>query len=202
MLTETSATSPARTIAHRWTPPVRTKPGDPVHDLDPVRAANAAAAENLLRCWIRETGVERPADHVLRLDLRATGIRVQAQVRTWSAVGWHRFGPVRLIQLAGPDEGVGPDGVLADPASLAVLLAREAALGGGAAPGAEAELSERVADSAAQTARFLRTRRANPCDPSGTTPFLASEQACMSSGCAARQSGTEPSWIASGVSSR
>jgi siderophore synthetase component len=179
LLTETSSTTPVRTYAHRFTPPVRIKPGDPVHDLDPVRAANAAAAENLLRCWIRETGAERPADGMLRLDLRATGIRVQAPVRSWSAVGWHRFGPVRLIQTAHPEEGVGPDGVLADASTLAVLLAREAALGGGAAPGAEAELAERVADSAAHTARFLRARRAAPGDPSGTTPFLASEQALI-----------------------
>jgi siderophore synthetase component len=179
LLTETSSSSPARMVAPRWAPPIRTKPGDPVHDPDPVRAANAAAAENLLRCWIRETGVERPADGLLRIELRATGIRVQAPVRSWSAVGWHRFGPVRLIQLSEPDDEVGPDGVLADPANLAVLLAREAALGGGAASGAEAELAERVADSAAHTARFLRARRTAPCDPSGTTPFLASEQALV-----------------------
>ncbi|MFV2121941.1 iron transporter, partial [Streptomyces sp. Act-28] len=63
---------------------------------DPAAEADRAAVDNLLRCWVRETGVERPADDVLRLELPASGTAVEAPVRYWSPVGWHRFGPARL----------------------------------------------------------------------------------------------------------
>jgi siderophore synthetase component len=104
---------------------------------------------------------------MLRLDLRAARVRIEAPVTYWSAVGWHRFGRVQIIP-AGP----GQSGAAA---TVAELLAREA---GGAA--AEiADLVARVADSTANIAWFLAARHDNPADPSGTTPFLSSEQALI-----------------------
>jgi siderophore synthetase component len=158
---------------------------DPVDDPDPARAADGVAAANLLRCWVRETALPRPADGVLRADLPATGVRVEAPLLHWSPVGWHRFGPARLVPLDEAGSGV-RRGDRAEPvgaAALAALLVREAAARGrcpdGVAAEAEAELVARVTDSAAHTARFLAVRRTAPHDPAGTTPFLASEQALV-----------------------
>ncbi|HEX5566955.1 MAG TPA: iron transporter, partial [Streptomyces sp.] len=38
----------------------RPVPPDPLEHPDPVLAADAAAGENLLRCWVRENGLLRP----------------------------------------------------------------------------------------------------------------------------------------------
>ena len=189
MLMETTrATPPAFPAAV----PVRLRAGgaaersaDPVEDPDPVRAANAAAVANLLRCWVRETSVAEPADGVLRLDLKAGGVRVEAPVYYWSPVGWHRFGQVRMIRRAEHGKRADRTGVLADAAALALLLEREAADAGGADPdaaidqGSGTDLVARVADSAAHTARFIAARRVARCDPAGTTPFLSAEQALI-----------------------
>ena len=146
------------------------------------RAASAAAAARdaavgrLLRCWVRERAIAEPEDGTLRLVLEDVGVQVEAPVEYWSPVGWHRFGPVRVI--GGRDTGAGIDTTAdaADPATLVALLAAEA---GGGAPDSAADLVARVADSAANTARFLAARLTHPMDPAGTTPFLASEQALI-----------------------
>lgn len=153
---------------------------DPVADPDPVRAANAAAVANLLRCWVRETAVPEPADGMLRLDLDAGGVRVEAPVYYWSEVGWHRFGQARVVRRTQDGRRADRTGVVADAALLALLLEREAA----AMPGRvdqvpETGLVARVTDSVAHIARFVAARRAARFDPAGTTPFLGAEQSVV-----------------------
>jgi siderophore synthetase component len=147
--------------------------------VDPQRAADDAAVGNLLRCWVRETAIAEPGDGTLRLELKTARMRIHAPVKYWSPVGWHRFGPARLVDPQAPGRG-GDDadaGDLADPATLAALLAIEAASGG--RPDAVADLVARVTDSAANTARFYAHRLTSPHGPIGTTPFLNSEQALI-----------------------
>ncbi|MFD1832199.1 IucA/IucC family protein [Streptomyces desertarenae] len=171
---------------------------DPLEDPDPVRAADAAACENLLRCWVRENGLPRPpadADGgarageerdgeggaaVLRIPLETGGLVLRVPVRHWSATGWHRFGPVVPEGTAG-----GPAAAPLDAVTLAALLAREAAHRGApatgtpGAPGGTAELVGRVADSVRRTAVFLAARRARPEAPPGVDPFLDGEQSLV-----------------------
>ncbi|NED75591.1 iron transporter, partial [Streptomyces sp. SID9944] len=59
---------------------------------DPHTAAQAAGVENLLRCWVRETGAAAPDGDVLRIPLPASGTALLVPVRHWSPTGWHRFG--------------------------------------------------------------------------------------------------------------
>ncbi|MDI3404335.1 IucA/IucC family protein [Streptomyces cavernicola] len=132
----------------------------------PEHAADAAATENLLRCWIRETAVERPAGDLLTVPLPASGVTVEAPVRYWSPVGWHRFGPAR-VQGAGTPLAA---------SALAALIAVETAA---ADPAQVADLTARVADSTRRTAEFVRQRAESPADPEGTTAFLAAEQALI-----------------------
>ncbi|MGW0733677.1 IucA/IucC family protein [Streptomyces sp. NPDC002851] len=129
-------------------------------------AADTAATESMLRCWVRETAVTEPADGTLTLDLPATGTAVEVPVLHWSAVGWHRFGPARVR---------GTDTPLAAPA-LAALIAVETTA---ADPAAVADLVARVTDSTRKVAEFVRERSARPEDPEGTTAFLAAEQALI-----------------------
>ncbi|KOX08502.1 IucA/IucC family protein [Streptomyces sp. NRRL B-3648] len=91
---------------------------DPLEDPDPRAAAQAAAVENLLRCWARETGLTAPMTGSLRIPLPASGTVLVAPVRYWSPTGWHRFDPPRLA--CAPDTAPPIDAV-----TLAALLARE-----------------------------------------------------------------------------
>ncbi|MFH0242059.1 IucA/IucC family protein [Streptomyces sp. HK10] len=154
--------------------------GDPLEHPAPVAAADAAAAENLLRCWVRENGLPRPGGPeggtVLRVALASCGLALRVPVRHWSATGWHRFGPPAL-------EGAAPGAAPVDAVTLAALLAREAAHRGPAASrpvaGEGAELVGRVADSVRRTAVFLADRRARPETPSTADPFLDGEQSLI-----------------------
>ncbi|MFH0173918.1 IucA/IucC family protein [Streptomyces cacaoi] len=199
------------------TSPVPRQQGDAVHvappsrtaDLldhpDPHTAANAAAVENLLRCWVRETGLPAPHDGVLRVPLPASGVTLLAPVHYWSPTGWHRFG---LPRLAGAPE----QSPLADAVTVAALLARETLRDGGPSDGtAEAvtaahadalpverataaeptscpahttmgsgegiDLVARVADSVRRTAVFIGERRERPVDRPDL--FLTAEQALL-----------------------
>ncbi|MFJ9790284.1 IucA/IucC family protein [Streptomyces globosus] len=140
---------------------------------DPAAEADAAAVENLLRCWVRERGADRPdgpAGTLLRVSLPASGTAVVVGVRHWSAAGWHRFGAARI-------EGA-PDGAPdLDAVTLAALLAREA---GGGAPGAT-DLVARVADSVRRTADFIADRRERPRPPAPVDgdAFLTAEQSLL-----------------------
>ncbi|KUH40626.1 MULTISPECIES: IucA/IucC family protein [Streptomyces] len=136
-----------------------------IRPLDPVTEADRAAVDNLLRCWVRETGVERPDGDVLRLELPASGTVIEVPVLYWSPVGWHRFGSPRL-----------PSGAPAPATALAALLGVEAADGD---PASVADLTGRVSDSVRRVAEFVRVRREAPADPAGTTAFLAAEQALL-----------------------
>ncbi|MFF0136662.1 IucA/IucC family protein [Streptomyces sp. NPDC005227] len=87
---------------------------------DTRTAAQAAAVENLLRCWVRENDLAAPDHGTLRIPLPASGAILLVPVHYWSATGWHRFG---LPHLAYAPEGAPP----ADAVTVAALLARETA---------------------------------------------------------------------------
>ena len=98
---------------------------------DPYTAAQAAAVENLLRCWVRETNLPAPTTGTLRIPLPASNTALLAQVHYWSSTGWHRFG---LPYLADAPHGAPP----ADAVTVAALLARETvARDGGSATDAD-----------------------------------------------------------------
>ncbi|MFI1073158.1 IucA/IucC family protein [Streptomyces puniciscabiei] len=147
---------------------------------DPHIAAQAAAVENLLRCWVRETKLAAPTSGTLLLPLPASGTSLLVPVRYWSPTGSHRFGPPRL---AGAPE-TAPD---VDAVTLAALLAREASGDTGSASRAQTsgaavshddgELVARVADSLRRTATFIRDRREHPADAPDL--FLSAEQALL-----------------------
>ncbi|WSW80520.1 iron transporter [Streptomyces sp. NBC_00996] len=89
---------------------------------DPQTAAQAAAVENLLRCWVRENNLPAPDDGTLSIPLPASGTTLLVPVHHWSATGWHRFG---LPYLAGTPDEASP----ADAVTVAALLARQAPTG-------------------------------------------------------------------------
>ncbi|WTJ85364.1 iron transporter [Streptomyces sp. NBC_01538] len=178
---------------------------DLLEHLDPHTAAQAAATENLLRCWVRENDLTAPGDGTLRIPLPTSGTALLAPVHYWSPTGWHRFG---LPHLADAPSGA----PTADAVTVATLLAREAYAGpkpagtdtdaGSGAPSADADgtpaapdgqasptpvpsvlprdavdLVARVADSVRRTATFISDRRAQPAD--GPDLFLTAEQALL-----------------------
>ncbi|MET9824143.1 IucA/IucC family protein [Streptomyces sp. NPDC006349] len=134
---------------------------DPLGCPDPYAAAQAAATENLIRCWARETDAPTPDDGVLHVPLPAGGTALAVPVHYWSPTGGHRFGPPRLV-------GVPASAPPVDAVTLAALLVREAA--GAGAPGRDGpDLVARVADSVRRTAVFLRHRGERPGDDTGGT---------------------------------
>ncbi|RPK37092.1 N(2)-citryl-N(6)-acetyl-N(6)-hydroxylysine synthase [Streptomyces sp. ADI91-18] len=140
---------------------------------DPAVAAEAAAVENLLRCWVRETGIGRPDGPVgtlLRIPLPASGAALLVAVRYWSPSGWHRFSPPRFE--AAPAYAPALDAV-----TLAALIARE----GNPAGRGGADLVGRVADSVHRTAEFIADRREHPAPPAPVAGdlFLTSEQSLL-----------------------
>ncbi|MFE6104317.1 IucA/IucC family protein [Streptomyces laurentii] len=146
--------------------PAVAPPHDPLDDPDPVRAADAAAAENLLRCWVRENDLPAPDGGTLRVPLAASGATLRVPVRHWSPTGWHRFGTPALDGL--------PAGAPAlDAVTLAALLSRETGRPEGT------ELVGRVADSARRTAEFLTVRRRDPGPRPEADLFLTAEQSLL-----------------------
>ncbi|MEV0526533.1 IucA/IucC family protein [Streptomyces sp. NPDC050439] len=110
---------------------------------DPHTAAQVAAIENLLRCWVRENDFPAPEHGVLRIPLKASGTALLVPVYYWSATGWHRFG---LPYLEDGPQSAPP----ADAVTVAALLGRETGQRSGArdsedepvqegAPGADGE---------------------------------------------------------------
>jgi siderophore synthetase component len=97
---------------------------------DPHTAADAAAVENLLRCWVREADLPAPDNGILRVPLPASGTALLAPVQYWSPTGWHRFG---LPYLADAPDQSPP----ADALTVAVLLTRETLGEGGIADSPE-----------------------------------------------------------------
>ncbi|MEV6748103.1 IucA/IucC family protein [Streptomyces sp. NPDC051080] len=141
-------------------------PADPLDHPDPLRAADSAGAENLLRCWVRETGPAGPDGPTLRIPLPASGTALLVPVLYWSATGWHRFGPP---VLEGAPEGAPP----ADALTIAALLGREAGRDEGA------DMVARVADSVRRTAGFIAERRRAPHAPAEADLFLTAEQSLL-----------------------
>ncbi|MGW1726592.1 IucA/IucC family protein [Streptomyces sp. NPDC002306] len=177
--------------------------GDLLEHPDPHTAAEAAVVENLLRCWVRETGLTAPDDGILRIPLPASATALLAPVRYWSPTGWHRFGLPYLADT--PDQSPPADAV-----TIAALLTRETSVtpprpsagasggtrtdtpsgsvngagstsgagdGTGIGPGTGTDLVARVADSVRRIATFVSDRRQHPGDDADH--FLAAEQALM-----------------------
>jgi siderophore synthetase component len=165
--------------------PAPAPPADASAGSDPYAEAQAAAVENLLRCWARETDARAPVDGSLAVPLPASGTALAVPVLYWSATGRHRFGVPRLADAPASAPPV-------DAVTLAALLARETADGRG--PDGT-DLVARVADSVRRTAVILRERPRRPAhhpsacygtaphDHSTTSPepdlFLAAEQALV-----------------------
>ncbi|MFF2652783.1 IucA/IucC family protein [Streptomyces sp. NPDC058045] len=156
---------------------------------DPGTAAEAAAVENLLRCWARETGLTAPASGPLRVPLHAIGTELLVPVHHCSATGWHRFGSP--VTAADP-------GARIDAVTLASFITREAAhrtgveaaaedgptvgsggagAGGGDGGASVSDLVARVADSVRRTALFIDERRSKPAETDDR--FLAAEQSLL-----------------------
>ncbi|MER8035584.1 IucA/IucC family protein [Streptomyces hydrogenans] len=139
---------------------------DPLDDPDPQRAADTAAVENLLRCWVREKNLPAPDAGTLRIPLDASGTALLVPVPYWSPTGWHRFGHPTL-------EGLPSSAPAVDAVTLAALLSRETGR-------TEAtELVGRVADSARRTADFLAAGRRDPRPHPAADLFLAAEQSLL-----------------------
>ncbi|MGW7524605.1 IucA/IucC family protein [Streptomyces sp. NPDC054783] len=158
-----------------------TEPGaDLLEHPDPHIAAQAAAVENLLRCWVRETDLDAPPGFTLRIPLPASGTSLLVPVRYWSPTGTHRFGPPRLFTASDAAPAV-------DAVTLAALLARETPGDTGSSSRAQSssaadphdggDLTVRVADSLRRTATFIHDRREHPTD--ATDLFLSAEQALL-----------------------
>ncbi|MFJ8629163.1 IucA/IucC family protein [Streptomyces sp. NPDC093568] len=189
-----SAQVPVRTPAQTGAPDIERLNGvasDLLEDPAPDTAAQAAAVENLLRCWVRESNIPQPRDGILRIPLPATGTALLTPVHYWSPTGWHRFGLPRLADA--PVQAPAIDAV-----TLAALLAREAfahptssrrasvssfasTLGPAATVTAASvvttDLVARVADSTRRTATFVKERRGRSASTSDL--FLAAEQALL-----------------------
>ncbi|MET9362419.1 IucA/IucC family protein [Streptomyces sp. NPDC006632] len=139
---------------------------DPLDDADAGVAADAAAVENLLRCWVRENDLAAPDGMLLRIPLPASGTALLVPVPYWSATGWHRFGRPAL-------QGAAPDAPPADAVTVAALIGREAGRGEGA------DLVGRVADSVRRTACFIADRRTRPGPRETADLFLTAEQSLL-----------------------
>ncbi|QNP69783.1 iron transporter [Streptomyces roseirectus] len=151
----------------------------------PHTLAQAAATENLLRCWVRETSVPPPDAGHLRIPLPSSGLTLIAPVHHWSPTGLHRFGAPSLAGVPEPSPPL-------DAITVAALLAREAqaqaaretpAAGGPAtSPSPDtSDLVTRVADSLRRTTLFLTEHRARTAVSAPTAPdlFLAAEQSLL-----------------------
>ncbi len=152
--------------------------------------AERLAAEALLRCWIRERGIQRPtaADGAqsadpgagdgsgeraaeaaaeggesvtLQLDLGDSVLRVP--VEYWSRTGMHRLGV--------PSSALGP----LTPGAVARLLGEAA---GASGDGLE-QLVRRAVESAERIGDHLAARTRQPVASSTATPFLAAEQGLL-----------------------
>lgn len=96
---------PRQKVGRRESEWLRGCTADPLEHPDTRTAAQAAAVENLLRCWVRENDLAAPDHGTLRIPLPASGAILLVPVHYWSATGWHRFG---LPHLAYAPEGAPP----------------------------------------------------------------------------------------------
>lgn len=169
-----SPTSTTRT-PHDPTAPSPLTPNSTAYDTaayDPMAYADAATMENLLRCWVRESGTPRPAGPSLRLTMNASGTTLLVPVHYWSATGWHRFG-APVLESA-PDTAPPLDAV-----TLAALLRRE----GSFRPAAE---------SAAKPVPASGARSATRVSPEASAPPAAFSESVAPTNATA----TEPAALA------
>ncbi|WP_411078096.1 IucA/IucC family protein [Streptomyces sp. cmx-10-25] len=139
---------------------------DPLDDPAPERAADTAAVENLLRCWVREKNLPDPGSATLRVPLDSSGTALLVPVLYWSPTGWHRFGAPVL-------EGLPSSAPPVDAVTVAALLSRETGRPEGT------ELVGRVADSARRTTDFIAARRHQLQPHPDADLFLAAEQSLL-----------------------
>ncbi|WP_408058202.1 IucA/IucC family protein [Streptomyces tauricus] len=139
---------------------------------DPHTAAQAAAVENLLRCWVREHDLRAPADGALRIPLPASGTALVVPVQYWSPTGWHRLGPPHLASA--PDQAPPTDAV-----TLAALLGRETRTGSVASASASASASAHASAEATPLAA-----------PGAPTPAAPGVSAAAAPGAAAAEAST------------
>ncbi|MGW8573314.1 IucA/IucC family protein [Streptomyces niveus] len=147
---------------------------DPLDHPDHLRAADSAAAQALLRAYVRETGVDVPASGgVLYLTLPCSALTLRVRVLYRSPTGWHRFGGVRVVTS---EQG---GSVPAEVGLVAAALVRESTLGRGALPYLGGDAVARVLNSAARTGAHLVRRRAEKPGTHAPTPFVDAEQALL-----------------------
>lgn len=147
-------------------PADRVRPAEPLDHPDPLRAADSAGTENLLRCWTRENDLPRPQGDTLRIPLPASGTALLVPVTHWSATGWHRFGTPALENAPAGAPGV-------DAVTVAALLSRENERN------SAVDLVARVADSVRHTAAFIAARRRTPTVSTEADLFLTAEQSLV-----------------------
>jgi len=149
---------------------------------DPHIAAETAAVENLLRCWVRETNLPAPTNGTLHIPLPASGTALLAQVHYWSPTGWHRFG---LPCLSNTPHGAPP----ADAVTVAALLARETvARDGGSVAGADTATF--ASPGAVSQGAGRAAEVAEPCAPPGAPLGSAPPIAVPVNGEAVKAAGT------------
>ncbi|MFK4070992.1 IucA/IucC family protein [Streptomyces sp. NPDC029674] len=126
---------------------------------DPHVAAQAAAVENLLRCWVRENNIPAPDRGVLRIPLEASATALLVPVHYWSATGWHRFSLPYLED--GPATAPPVDAV-----TVAALLGRETARRATEPP---ADSSTETTASTETTGSTEQVEQTEPPQPTGQT---------------------------------
>lgn len=157
------------------------------HTISDERIAEQMTMQNLLNCFVRETGVGQPLwpdmargeapsnpPSLLRCLLVHQQLEVLAPVRYWSITGRHLFRFPLYYRAIGHTVRRELDYV-----TLAALLAKELSLASGD-PGHQDELLLRVIDSCRNIGRFVRGRRQEITGPSPlSTRFLDAEQSLI-----------------------
>lgn len=179
---EQNGTGPDATPADHVGVPDAAATEDLLDHPDPFTAADAAAVENLLRCWVRENDLGQPEGTTLHIALDASSTALLVPVRHWSPTGWHRFGPPVL-------DGAPADAPTVDAVTVAALLTRETARPARgtttrrpdhtASRSEAADLVGRVADSVRRTADFIAHRRRRPVPHPDADLFLTAEQSLL-----------------------
>ncbi|PPK92333.1 siderophore synthetase component [Kineococcus xinjiangensis] len=127
--------------------------------------ARTEALHVLLRCWLRETGVDVPDRGTVRLDLPATGRLLDVEVLRRSPSGAHALGECRVAGAGG-----------LDLAEVAALLSAEAAARAGLPPVRAEDARARIVESATRAAGYAEARASDPEPPAGLPAWLAAEQ--------------------------